>query len=104
MKKKMSHAELLDYIVEHPVAAYFTKPWGMKSCFASAFSCIWENLCEMAKDIYYFSSSVISLLFCAFLVLTWPFSKAVMVWHLRRRIMRRTDLEKNVSPKGEYRI
>lgn len=100
----MSQEELLDFVVQHPVKIYFKYKWGFKDNIAERLVDLGDALLNIAQDIGSMFRALFWLIMCAIVVLVWPISKAILVWRLRKRIIKEKPYMKATAPKGEYRI
>lgn len=102
--KKMTHGETLDFIVNHPVSTYFYTKGGMWSTIKEYSSDFWDDVQVTLLDLKDALVSLIYLLACFLAIITWPIAKAVMIWRLRKRILKEERRTNPSTPKGKYRI
>ncbi|MBQ8708501.1 MAG: hypothetical protein IJ523_10480 [Succinivibrionaceae bacterium] len=100
----MTHDELLEYVIHHPVKAYFRLPWGFKNNISEHLEDFFDDLMVAIRGVGSMFVSLFWVMLCIVAVLVWPAAKAIMLWHLRKRIIKDRHPEMASSPKGEYRI
>ena len=100
----MTHDEMLEYVVKHPVKTYFKYKWGFKNNIAEHLTDLGDAMADVADGVCNMLRSLFWIVMCIIAVFAWPVAKAVLLLHLRKRIIKERPYMKATKPNDEYRI